>query len=53
MGNQSSGPKKRPEIENPTGPQRVGNLPKASQSGGPSGIRLPIPDDEDLERRLV
>ena len=46
MGNQSSGPKKRPEIG------ITGTLTRHTYGGnnGPS-LRLPIPDDEELEKR--
>ena len=44
MGNQASGPKRRPEIT-------AGTL---TRHGGPSstgGLRLPIPNDDELEKR--
>ena len=46
MGNKSSGPKKRPEIG------LTGTLTRQSYAtSGPSGIRLAMPDDEELEKR--
>ena len=46
MGNQASGPKRRPEIT-------AGTL---TRHGGPSstgGLRLPIPNDDELEKRYT
>ena len=48
MGNRSSGPKKRPEI---TSAAFRGTLPRPVPPSGCSGLRLPIPDDEELEKR--
>ena len=47
MGNRSSGPKKRPEI---TSAGIRGTLPRPVPPSG-SSLRLPIPDDEELEKR--
>ena len=44
MGNQASGPKKRPEIT-------AGTLTRHGGNSGTSGLRLPIPNDEELEKR--
>ena len=47
MGNQTSGPKKRPEIG------ITGTLSRNAYGGnnGTSSVRLPIPNDEELEKR--
>ena len=45
MGNKASGPKKRPDIG------LTGTLTRHTQPSASSGLRLPIPNDEDLEKR--
>jgi hypothetical protein len=47
MGNQTSGPKKRPEIG------ITGTLTRSAYGGnsGTSSVRIPIPNDEELEKR--
>ena len=49
MGNQASGPKKRPEIG------ITGTLTRSAYGGnsGTSSVRLPIPGDEELEKRCT
>ena len=44
MGNQASGPKRRPEIT-------TGTLTRSGGNSGTNGLRLPIPNDDELEKR--
>ena len=44
MGNQASGPKRRPEIS-------AGTLTRPKGPSSTGGLRLPIPNDDELEKR--
>ena len=46
MGNQASGPKRRPEIS-------AGTLTRPKGPSSTGGLRLPIPNDDELEKSYL